>query len=344
MTIKILRKNLMAIGSRRHITALIGVGLGILFLWLAVRNVEWRSVMIAFRSANLLVAVPILGLLAGYYGLKAMRWSILVRPIKRLSAVSLIPALMIGLAANNLFPAHLGEFVRMYVLSQKEKVPSSAVLATLVVERILDMVSILLIVSVAAMGQELSDGSRIAGAILIASLVGFVSLIVFLIKAQDRMEQLVSRFLVFLPRKMVDKIVSQLRLATRGFDSLRNLREYPVLLLNSLLQWLLMAAAIYLSIYAFDISVPWASAVLVLGLIVAGITLPSAPGFFGTVELCFVVGLAAFAVDESLALSAAIFYHIITWGTATIVGLALLRFADLSLADFERKRGATGTE
>ena len=62
-----------------------------------------------------------------------------------------------------------------------------------------------------------------------------------------------------------------------------------------------------------------------LVLVVAGITLPSSPGFVGTIEYCFVLGLKAYGVSAGTALSVALYYHALTWTSVTIAGAFFLR-------------------
>jgi len=84
-----------------------------------------------------------------------------------------------------------------------------------------------------------------------------------------------------------------------------------------------MAACIYLSFLALNIEASFWLAIIILGLIVVGLTLPTVPGFFGTIEYCFVLGLGAAGINPSLAISAGIFYHIPAWVAVTLTGLIL---------------------
>ncbi|NIP51527.1 MAG: hypothetical protein GWN81_06270, partial [Phycisphaerae bacterium] len=78
-------------------------------------------------------------------------------------------------------------------------------------------------------------------------------------------------------------------------------------------------------------------AVLILGLVVAGISLPSAPGFVGTIEYCFVLGLGFFDVDATRALSIGVFYHAISFLTVVAAGTFFMRRYRTSLSKLVRE-------
>ncbi len=120
-----------------------GVALGAFFLWLALRNVHFSEMAETLRR----VSLPAFGLFClmhlGSLGLRAMRWRILVRPLAAVPARRLLPPLAIGFMVNFLFPGRAGEVVRAWLLSRREQVSTSAVFATVVVERLFDGLAVI---------------------------------------------------------------------------------------------------------------------------------------------------------------------------------------------------------
>ena len=102
---------------------------------------KFSDLLLSLKSANywwiaLLVPISLLG-----HWIRALRWKYLMAPIKKDCKLShLFGAIMIGYAVNNVLP-RVGELVRPYVLGNQEQVSKSAALATVVVERILDLLS-----------------------------------------------------------------------------------------------------------------------------------------------------------------------------------------------------------
>lgn len=308
----------------------LGIAFSAVFLWLALRNTNLSEIKQAFARASLWPMIPMFSCLIGFYWLKASRWRLLLSPSHRMSTGQLVPAMMAGAAGNNLLPAHLGEIVRIFYASSKLGIPKSTVLATLVLERVLDIVVVLGLLAIAFV---IGDFSRVlvgAGALLllIAIVAGFFCIVLTLYN--ERICNLLDTLLGRFSSRIRGKIIEQVRHTGTGLASLREGRLYLSVIANSLGQWLLMAGCIYSAMYALDLQVSPMVAVVVLGITVAGLSLPTSPGFFGTIEYCFVLGLASVGVDASSAISAAIYYHAPVWLAVTVGGLLIVRCNDLS--------------
>lgn len=309
-----------------------GVPLSILFLWLALKDVNFTHVLEAFTNAKLYFLIPMLFCLACFYWLKALRWSTILSPKHQVSSRELVPSMMAGAAGNNLLPAHLGEVVRVYFSASQFSIPNSTVLASLVVERLLDLLAVLVIFSLAILVGGYSTGMIVIALALLCIVVvvaGVCALIVFYT------DQCVAFFRTTLTKpseSIRNGIADQLINLADGLSALREKNLYLKAIGNSLLQWLLMAASIYCSFLALNIDASVWLAIIILGLIVVGLTLPTVPGFFGTIEYCFVLGLTTAGIDPSVAISAGIFYHIPAWVTVTLTGLTLAHYNRFSFS------------
>jgi len=135
--------------ASRRITVAIGLLIGGLFLWLSLRDVQLSAVASSLRSADLWMAIPFLLSLALFYWLKAVRWSILLRPTRDIPARDLVPAMMIGFAGNNVLPVRLGELLRVFALGKEQYISISTVFGTVVLERVFDVVTLLLLLTAA---------------------------------------------------------------------------------------------------------------------------------------------------------------------------------------------------
>ena len=102
-------------------------------LWTALLRVDYRFIVLAV-VANF-----------ASYLLRAVRWHYLLIPEKRIPLSSLYSATIIGYMANNLLPARLGEFIRAYILAQKEGLQTATVFASLVIDRLFDGFTVMLI-------------------------------------------------------------------------------------------------------------------------------------------------------------------------------------------------------
>jgi glycosyltransferase 2 family protein len=294
--------------------------------WLALRDARWLDLRAAFALAKLWVALPFLLVLAAFYWLKALRWERLLAPAASVPARALLPSLVVGFAANNVLPAHLGELIRVYLLGRERGIPKSAVLATVVLERLFDVLAVLGLAVVAlADGRALGPELRAAGLFLAAVAVAVALPAALLVFRTQAFLRLAGPLLARLPDGLRTRAGAQLEALASGFGGLRAGHRLWGVVANSCAQWILMATCVWLAIAAFGLDVPWTAAVVVLVLVVAGITLPGSPGFVGTIEYCFVLGLGAWGVTAGTALSVALFYHALTWTSVTLAGAWYLR-------------------
>src|SRR5574342_559594 len=123
----------------------LGVAVSVVLLWVATRGVHLEDVLQQLRQVRPAWLVPVLVSIFLRFWLTAVRWQLLLRPVKRVGVHRLFAITMIGFMANNVLPARLGEFVRAYALGRKEDVAMSSTFATIVVERLFDGISVLLL-------------------------------------------------------------------------------------------------------------------------------------------------------------------------------------------------------
>ncbi len=311
---------------KRNLPFIAGLLFGALFTWLAVRNVDLRAAAQHLLAADFRYVVPMVIALALFYRLKAVRWATIVDPENPPPSRQLMPSMMIGFAGNNLLPLRLGELVRVFLGARDLERSKSMVLATLMLERIIDLLTIVVILVCATWlsGTAFPASDK---AQWIASVIGLGLVIgVWMVVAPPAwLSSIGQRLSQKLPGTTGETAAKLFRQIQRGFTLARTPKAFVRVLLNSVAQWLLLATCIYLSIEALQIDVAPVAALIVMGLIIVGIALPSAPGFVGTIEYCFVLGLGLFAVDPDLALGAAVFYHLTTFAYVVIVGLYYLR-------------------
>ena len=120
-----------------------GVGLSIGCLYIALRGTDLRAIGSTLAGAHLWFVLPLVAAQVLFYALKAWRWRLLLKPIQSTPTRKLVAPMMIGFMGNNLLPAHLGEFIRMFLGARLLKLAPSQLLATLVLERMFDFTAVL---------------------------------------------------------------------------------------------------------------------------------------------------------------------------------------------------------
>lgn len=134
--------------NKRNILLIAGILISLFCTWLFARKIEWSHLSEALRDANYIYVIPAVLITFISFYLRAIRWSELLRPIKKVSLLNIFSITMIGFMANNILPARVGEFIKPVLLGRKENIKFTTTFATVVMERIFDMLSLIIIASV----------------------------------------------------------------------------------------------------------------------------------------------------------------------------------------------------
>jgi len=308
----------------------------------ALRGTNWEAMKAGFANANYWTLPILLGMLFGFYWLKTLRWQWLLAPVAPLTIKQLFSPMLIGFAANNILPAHLGEFVRVFFIRSKYGVPASTVLSTVILERIFDVLAILALFSLGlAFTDDLPANYR-NGAMLLGAAAGAVVLavVVYLIWTEPfiRFVKWCLSLFPFLPAGLTTGLVEMLRKGGDGLIALKSGKAVLLIVVTSLLQWLLNGLIAYVALRAFHIDVTPATGLIVTGVTAFGVTIPSTPGYFGVIQMCFQVSMNAQRLkpDPSLVMGASLYYHMSMYLPVTILGLYYLLQSGLSLSDLRK--------
>ncbi len=322
-------------GSRRrigkHVRLLVGLALTALFLWLALRKVDLAGVSAALRSAHYGYLQPAALCTVAGYTVRTLRWRTILAPAKPIAFRRLFPVLMIGFATNNLLPARIGEFARAYVLGSREGVSRSTALATVVVERVCDGLTLIAMMTLTLLFFPLPvDDPRLravelgATAIFGLATMALIGLLLFpgpalaVARAIERP----------LPDALATRIERLLHSFIQGLTALRSRRALLEITGLSLLVWTLEGTVygLVLRAFPFDLSpTEWlAASVFLLVFVNLGIMLPAAPGYIGTYQFFATLALGAFRVAPSLAIGLALVAHALQYSLITGMGLLCL--------------------
>ncbi|MBI5241938.1 MAG: flippase-like domain-containing protein [Elusimicrobia bacterium] len=316
--------------ARKVLSAAVALAFTAFFLVLALRNVEYDQLAQALVGVRWrwLPGIVFIIVVADI-GIRALRWRILLSQAVQAPLGELYRLSTIGLAVNNLLFARLGELLRAVLAAERLGVSLATTLASVVVERVLDVAALLtLFVCASTWLPELVEPSLRRAAIVLLAAV--LAALVFLIMAERSLEPggFVERRLR--SYRKVHELMSHLAL---GAAVLRRPRAlFPVVGL-SLALWSIDAAVYWLGAFALGLDqlIDYPRSILVLSWAGAGAALPAAPGAIGTYESLvksIVVRLGASAPE---ALAYAVFLHMGMYILVTGMGLVFLYRVGLSL-------------
>lgn len=327
----------------RRLQATIGVLLAALFVWLFLRQADFTAVGAALRQADLwLIGAAVVTVLLTSLQ-RAWRWHFLLAPIARVRTWPLLECTLIGWTVSVLLPGRLGEIVRPVLLSRRADVKASAAIGTVVLERIFDSLTVLVLLAfyltflpvppvVDPDGATVLDAMRTAGIGTLVVLVVLGVLTIFAMRSERALAALERLLRRWLPERLAGLAISFLE----GMYGLRSPLLLVMISLTSLLLWLTILGTYVLLFHAFGIDLPWYASIPLLALLVLGVIVPT-PGAVGSFHKAAQVGLVSlFAVDNDLAIAYAIVSHAVGFLPLALLGLLLLLSEGLSLASLER--------
>ena len=301
------------------------VDLGAVAEQLARTRWEWALASAVFAVANVWA--------------RARRWRYLYPPGSNPPA--LFRAAMIGYMANNVLPLRAGEIVRVYVVARHWSQGFWLPLATLVVERVLDALVVVLILGGLLFIVPLPAALRWTAAAFLALDAAAVVVLVAIATAPDACRQVITR-LTANWSSLERKLIGGFEMFARGLVGVRTPVHVGPIVAWSAIVWLLAALMAWTALLAARLHLPFVAAWTVVAFVGLGISLPSAPGYVGVFHAAAVLALAVFSVPEAAALGYAVVYHACGFIPVTLFGWILLLREQMSLGIALRGAAAVG--
>jgi glycosyltransferase 2 family protein len=309
----------------RPLLAAAGLVVTVACMYFAVRGVALGDAADALRHSNLLWLVPTVPVFALAIVLRALRWWALFARAQRPPLRAVTYALMIGYFFNNILPARAGEAARVIALHRRAAVPKAETVGTVVVERLFDVLALLIVLFASYPWlPEISwlRAAAIFGAVVVAAILALV----FVIVRYD--ERAVHWLLSPLRRIRREGVVERLEAAavnaTRGLVALRDPRIALRGMLLTIGSWVTLGVSYAILANAFALDVPLAAGMLVTVAINLSLVLPSSPAALGVFEAATVIALRAFDVPHAEALSYALVLHLLNLVPFLVIGALLL--------------------
>ena len=320
----------------RGLRIFLSVAISAVFLGFAVRGVDWSEALAAVAGANYLWVVLMLPVTVWSLLIRAQRWRVFLQGVGVPPLRPLVSATNIGFLSNMVLPLRIGEVVRPVLLSRRASLPLSGVLASVLLERIFDMFTILFLFGVSASLVTVSDQVRRWGWML-SGLAAAVAAVIILIRLQERLALRIARRVSdLLPARIGEQAYSFALGFVRALEMLDSPTAYLRAFAWSLYLWMVIAIVYALGIWAFHLDVETLRGALVVTTLVAiAVSVPSAPGFIGSFQLGCVLGLRIFGVPESPALAYSIVVHLTQFVGCIAAGLYSMWTESISLREVE---------
>ncbi len=309
----------------------IGVAISLALLYIVFYQTNPAEVWAAMQSANYLWLIPAVAVYFVGVWLRAWRWRYLLRPMKVLPVGLLFKTIVIGYMANDVLPFRLGELVRVYLLGTKAGVSKAATLTTIVVERILDGLTMVLFMVIGA--SFLPTNEVLQGTIRLSAIVmvGAIAVLFLIVSSRRLANALLGLVLRPLPEGLRVKVGGLAGSFLDGLESLRSGRDFLAVLIFSVLGWLPEAAMYALVGLGFGIQQPFTTFMLTTAAGNLGAMVPSTPGYVGVFDAPAKYVLILSGVADGLATSYILVLHAALLLPVILLGLYYLWREGLSL-------------
>jgi glycosyltransferase 2 family protein len=326
---------------RSHVRTAIVLIVAAALLALFLYNVDLRGVVSQILHAD--VEWLLLALLTMFANLaiRAWRWQYLLEPLGAAPFGSAFRATAVGFAASSVLPARAGEVIRPYFLARQEHMSATGAFATIILERVLDMVTVLALLAsyVFFFGDTVTTRNTVAFEAVkwaggMAAAVSLVALVVLFVLAGHpaRLANACRRLEQVLPSKLAGLLADIAEKFATGLGAIRRPGRLLVSLALSVPLWLSIALGTWAAAIAFHMTMPFTGSFLMLALLVIGVAVPT-PGAVGSFHAMFRLGATTFfGAPDDAAVGAAIVLHAFTVGPSLLLGLMFAAQAGLNMS------------
>jgi uncharacterized protein (TIRG00374 family) len=310
-----------------------------------LRNADLSRVWAEVRRAAPGPIVGALGAMVVVYLLRALRWQALLRPLGHVRFATAFRTTVIGFALSSLLPARPGEVVRPYLLARREGLSFPSALATIFVERVLDVAAVLLLFGsfvllfdpgMAAVDPRIYGAVKLGGVLAAAAAILALLVMILLAGHPERLGRAALAIERLLPARLARAVALLVERFAGGLAVLRRPRDLATVMALSVPLWLAIAFSIWLVPVAFHMTLPFTGSFLLLALLVVGVAVPT-PGGIGGFHEAFRIGATAFyGIDNDRAVGTALVLHASQFAPVALAGIVMMAQEGLTLSGMRR--------
>ncbi len=280
--------------------------------------------------------------------LRSRRWRFLLTPINNgMFKRKLLPVVIVGYMANNLIPIRIGELVRAYYLNLREDIGTMAGFGTVVVERVSDVIALVLILALATATAAIGVTSALADAtpvgifeLLFFLFAPLITVVVLVVMMPSTIRSLLDSVSSFFPQPLRRRIRGLSEDLIEGLTVVKSVVALLRVIFWSLLVWIAELAMYFFIALgidmqsSFDNQLEFVAAIVVFGTAanLAGI-FPSSAGSWGPFDFFGTLALTALGVDNQIAAEYALMVHFLLWVPPIVGGFVILVFDHTSMAN-----------
>ena len=325
----------------------LGLAISAIVMTIALSGLKLEDAVASLRQANYYWLLP--GIAVYFLGVwaRTWRWHYMLRHLQDVPMKRLFRIVCIGYMGNNIYPARAGEVLRSYVLKREHGVRVSSSLATVIIERLFDGLTMLLFVFAALPFVDLHGALQDYRPFVVGFTFLFVAaLFLFLfVASRPALAHALYNPVVhlLLPARYHDKVLGVAERFLDGLASLARGREVFMIFGTSVLVWLFETAKYWFVMHAFDFQVSFFTLMLMNGVVNLATTIPGAPGHVGTFDAPGIAILSAAGVPRATAAVYTLVLHAALWLPITLLGAFYLIRSHISLSQARQEMAEAET-
>jgi hypothetical protein len=315
---------------------LAGIIISALLVYLSVRGIRFADVRAAFQSVRPGYAAMAMLMMVITQLLRSVRWGVILRPLEKISQLTLFAVTSVGFLAIVSIPARIGELARPFLLSRKSSLSMSAALGTIVIERVFDSLAVLLIFALTFLWMPFPAWVVNSGILFLGLTLMLIAVIALFLVKKEWGFRLAGPLLRRVPERHQPRLAHFMDQFISSFATMSDPWRLSGLFAFSIFIWVTNSITIFLMFGAFGLKLSYLAAVVTLVILLIGIAIPAAPGFIGNWHFACVLALGLFGINKAEALTYAIVYHFLSIVVVLVLGLAFLPLNRFSMADLRK--------
>lgn len=307
-------------------------GITVFFLYLFLKNANLSDVWRILKSTD--PGWLIVALLVNFSAIlfRTVRWRVLLDPNHPPPFYATFFATTVGYMLSTILPIRASDVARPVLLARRTDMRFSGALGTVLMERVVDLYSILLLFVVFAIRRwnDFSENKwffivkagAIASAVLLIALTTFIAGLYFFRGGIRRAHEFIGRIVPLRFREswmfFFDRFVQTLEIT-------RQVRAFAIVLLCTAGIWFCLTSQFIFTVLALHHPLPWDSSIFVTGITTVGLAIPTPGGVGGFHKACQLVLTHFYGFDIDSSVATAVLFHVV--GTLPVLVTGLLLFA-----------------
>jgi hypothetical protein len=318
--------------KRKHIITVSGFVISMVMLYFSLKDIDAGAILDTLKKTDYrLIFIPLF-FIALSITLSSYKWQKITG--NNVKFADTFISLLIGLFANNVLPARIGEIVKGYVLSKRRGISFTYAISTVLVDRIFDLAGLLLITLVFFPKHSLPENVSQAIYVLLGLLT--VCVILLIVFSRERFANAIAGQLNRIQKPFLAKFARRIIEIQGNLKRIQSPLNILLFIVLAFVQWLSMSAALYFVMLALGIHMKFVYVPFVCALLNMGLTIPSSPGYIGVYQFLLVYLLSIFGIPKYEGFTVSVLFHALWYIPYNLAGFSLLMKEHLKIGELRK--------